>query len=55
MARDDRTGCDQRVAIVVLVLVTAYYAWQTRQMAIEMRQARLLQPAAPRPFLAFSR
>jgi hypothetical protein len=30
------------VAIVVLVLVTTYYAWQTRQMAIEMRAARLL-------------
>jgi hypothetical protein len=30
------------VAIVVLVLVTAYYAWQTRQMAKEMRSARLL-------------
>jgi hypothetical protein len=30
------------VAIVVLVLVTAYYAWQTREMAKEMRSARLL-------------
>jgi hypothetical protein len=29
-------------AIVVLVLVTTYYAWQTRQMANEMRSARLL-------------
>lgn len=30
------------VAIVVLVLVTAYYAWQTKEMAKEMRSARLL-------------
>jgi hypothetical protein len=30
------------VAIVVLVLVTAYYAWQTHEMAQEMRHARLL-------------
>lgn len=30
------------VAIVVLVLVTGYYAWQTRTMAREMRSARLL-------------
>jgi hypothetical protein len=30
------------VAIVVLVLVTVYYAWQTRQMVKEMRSARLL-------------
>jgi hypothetical protein len=29
-------------AIVVLVLVTTYYAWQTRQMVGEMRSARLL-------------
>ena len=30
------------IAIVVLVLVTAYYAWQTHEMAGEMRRARLL-------------
>jgi len=30
------------VAIVVLVFVTGYYAWQAREMAREMRQARLL-------------
>jgi hypothetical protein len=30
------------VAIGVLVVVTAYYAWQTHKMAREMRQARLL-------------
>ena len=30
------------VAIVLLVLVTTYYAWHTRQMAQEMRAARLL-------------
>jgi hypothetical protein len=30
------------IAIVVLVGVTGYYAWQTREMAKEMRSARLL-------------
>jgi hypothetical protein len=30
------------IAVVVLVVVTSYYAWQTKQMAIEMRRARLL-------------
>jgi hypothetical protein len=33
------------IAIVVLVLVTAYYAWQTHEMAGEMKQARLLSLA----------
>lgn len=33
------------IAIVVLVAVTAYYAWQTHEMADEMKQARLLSLA----------